>query len=93
MADALERTARNAVNGTHTSEADPSTENAIAIRPTARESGWRNGWRNGIVFLGLSFLLSQVTGIGSWFAPGEEPLSPTDYTERTRRVLKAHPYD
>ena len=68
-----------------------SSRNVLVVRASEQRRSWFSGWNTAISLLGISVLLGQISGLSSWFVPGEQPAAPGDYAERTRRVLKAHP--
>ncbi|KAF2675773.1 hypothetical protein K458DRAFT_323692 [Lentithecium fluviatile CBS 122367] len=65
----------------------PARESALILHPNSQTSGFFARWRRSFIAAGLAALLSPLTFL--W--PGEAPINPTDYTERTRRVLKITP--
>lgn len=68
--------------------APQESDTSLVIHPqAARSSGILARFRYPILAAGIALLLSPLTFL--W--PGEAPVDPSDYAERTKRVLKSTP--
>ena len=63
------------------------SETAVVVHPDRQSRGFFSRLRIPLLAAGVALLLSPLT----LFWPGEGPVDPTNYTERTRRVLKTTP--
>lgn len=68
-------------------EQSPQSESALVLHPDSQSRGFLSRLRIPLLAAGVALLLSPLTLL--W--PGEGPVDPTNYTERTRRVLKTTP--
>lgn len=64
-----------------------TAEQSIVVRSQTQNSGFFSKFRYHLYAVGFAFLLSPLAFI--W--PGQAPVDPTNYAERTRRVLKTTP--
>ncbi|KAI1475906.1 membrane dipeptidase-domain-containing protein [Daldinia eschscholtzii] len=62
-------------------------EQSLIVHPQTQNSGFFSRFRYHLFAAGFAFLLSPLAFI--W--PGHSPIDPTNYAERTRRVLKTTP--
>ncbi|KAI1763139.1 membrane dipeptidase-domain-containing protein [Hypoxylon sp. FL1150] len=62
-------------------------EQSLVVRSQTQNSGFLSRFRYHIFAAGFAFLLGPFAFL--W--PGQSPVDPTDYAERTRRVLKTTP--
>ena len=74
------------VSSDQTATSDQS-ERSLIVHPQTQSSGFFSRFRNHIFAAGFAFLLSPLTFL--WL--GESPVDPTNYAERTRRVLRTTP--
>lgn len=84
-----EQLANDQLQGSNESDLSQSAqnENTIVLRSQARAGAWWSRWRSPLLFASLAALLSPL----SFLFNSEGPLDPTDYAERTRRVLRDTP--
>ncbi|KAH9909727.1 membrane dipeptidase-domain-containing protein [Xylariomycetidae sp. FL2044] len=66
-------------------------DTTLVVHPQRVREGWLQRWRLPILATGLAILLTPFTSLGSLFLPAEEPIDPTNYALRTRRVLQTTP--
>ncbi|KAJ4251496.1 hypothetical protein NW762_011483 [Fusarium torreyae] len=71
----------------HGVNSSAENERSLTIRPSSQSRGFQSWLRYPLLAAGIGLLLSPL----SLFWPGEGPVDPTDYAERTRRVLKTTP--
>ena len=65
----------------------PTPNSSLILHPSTQSSGFFTRWRHAFLGVGFAILLTPLT----FFLPGESPVDPTDYAERTRRVLRDTP--
>ncbi|KAI1073826.1 membrane dipeptidase-domain-containing protein [Whalleya microplaca] len=82
---------RDSLHQTQTTLDASVDENAIVIHPQRSRNGWLRSWQGVLVAAGFGILLTPFISLGSWFMPAEEPIDPTNYALRTRRVLETTP--
>ncbi|KAJ3544798.1 hypothetical protein NM208_g2855 [Fusarium decemcellulare] len=76
-----------------TGDADPVASDtnerhgALILRSSASATAWWARFRNPIIVAGFTLLLSPFAFL--W--PGQESIDPTNYAERTKRILKTTP--
>lgn len=66
-------------------EAQASTNQAVVVRPRRSRSSWPWPWA--VAAAGLALAATPFT----WLWPGEEPIDPTNYALRAKRVLQTTP--
>ncbi|KAI0886559.1 membrane dipeptidase-domain-containing protein [Annulohypoxylon maeteangense] len=69
------------------SQSSAAPERSLVVHNQAQNSGFISRFRNHLFVAGFAFLLSPFAFL--W--PSESPVDPTNYEERTRRVLKSTP--
>lgn len=62
-------------------------ESRAVIVPQQQNPSQRRSWPYAVAIAGLALLATPFT----WLAPGEEPIDPTNYALRTKRVLETTP--
>jgi membrane dipeptidase len=87
MADAQNPNLQDAVE----EDANTSAENerSLTVRANHQSENTRSWLRYPFLAAGIALFLGPF----SFFWPREGPIDPTDYVERTKRVLKTTPYD
>ncbi|KAK4541579.1 hypothetical protein LTR36_007876 [Oleoguttula mirabilis] len=68
-------------------DAKRANQHSIILHPQSQHTGFFKRFRSSIFFASFALLLSPLT----FFHPSSAPVDPTDYAERTRRVLKTTP--
>ncbi|KAM0335232.1 hypothetical protein ACHAQA_000275 [Verticillium albo-atrum] len=63
------------------------SDRTLIVHPQSRNAGFFARFRYPLLTAGFALLLSPLTFLWS----GESPVDPSDYAERTRRVLKSTP--
>ena len=82
-----EPTTINGATSSPATEQNDSTQNAIIVHPQRHQAGWLRRWRGAFLTAGLALFIGPL----SWFGLAEQPIDPTDYAARTKRVLKQVP--
>ncbi|KAK0387061.1 hypothetical protein NLU13_5374 [Sarocladium strictum] len=63
------------------------TDTSVVLRSQARAGAWWSRWRSPLLFAGLAALLTPLAYLFNL----EGPIDPTNYSERTKRVLRGTP--
>ncbi|KAL0940400.1 microsomal dipeptidase [Colletotrichum truncatum] len=66
---------------------EASSQGSLVVRSQAHAPGFWSRFRYPLLAAGVALILSPL----SFLWPGEGPVDPTNYTERTRRVLRSTP--
>ncbi|KAJ4300696.1 hypothetical protein N0V90_002784 [Kalmusia sp. IMI 367209] len=65
----------------------PVENSLLILRPSSQNVGFFNKWRSSFLVAGFTLLFTPLTLL--WL--GEAPVDPTNYAERTKRVLRTTP--
>ncbi|GKT70260.1 microsomal dipeptidase [Colletotrichum tofieldiae] len=71
--------------------AEPSNSSAIVIHPSQQPGRRYRRWQFAFFAAGLAIFISPFTRLRGWLQFVDEPIDPTNYALRTKRVLETTP--
>lgn len=74
-----------------TATTNTRNEDAVIVHSRHQEQSWASRWRIPLLTSTLAILITSFTNLNPFALSHEEPIDPTDYAGRTRRVLQQVP--